>query len=77
MNGAGDVRVKDSRDSAWYLCGEAMLPDGGVGVCRRNGSESGYPALLRLALRDRKWEVGEMARLGRRRPEAAAALRES
>lgn len=30
-----------------------MLPDGGVGVCRRSGSESRYPALLRLALRDR------------------------
>lgn len=40
-----------------------MLPNGGVGVCQRNGSESRYPALLRLALRDRKWEVGEMIEL--------------
>lgn len=70
-------RAEDGgQDWARYLCGEAMLPDGGVGVCRRNGSESRYPALLRLALRDRKWEVGEMARVGgyaRRQREAAAA----
>lgn len=69
-----DIREEDGQDCAQYLGGEVMLPDGGVGVRRRNGRESRYPALLRLALRDRKWEVGEAARAAgearakRRRP---------
>lgn len=36
-----------------------MFPNRGVGVYRGNRSESRHPGLLRLALRDRKWEFGE------------------
>lgn len=38
-NTAG-IREEDGQDSARYLGGEAMLPDGGVGVGRGNGRES-------------------------------------